>query len=140
MNIRRLTEKKEYTEYRLKMKDSEHRIVGRDKYNKFVLDYFKILSEQLYENEDGIHLKGFCYIFNMLCPKKVIWNFQDKIDFNNHTGQRMYIPVFYPTGKISDWTMDKKFSAPYKKGLSKKLREGMRYRMHLYYLKNKKTL
>lgn len=145
---RALTEKKEFTHYRknINLKKGEERIVGRDNWNNFVNDYFAEISRLMNENEAGVLIPRLGYFFNWRLPYKTAYftgevgKNRKKEYFNFETNHDMYLPTFFPIGKVFYYCMDKNFSEPHKEELCKKLRGGKRYKMYISTLKRAKKL
>lgn len=133
-----LRDKPEYTNYRKNFKHKQHKIKGRDNYFKFLGQFFDIIGEQLIENENGVFIEDLGYFFNWLCPKRMVRGVNGHEFYNFETDMRIYIPVFYPMNRNSEWTMDKSFSASVKKSLHNAIvKRNKRYKMHLTYLRKK---
>lgn len=133
---RSLVTKKEYTHFRehsgISFKD---RIRGRDRYNRFVLDFYKEIADRAIENEAGILVPRLGYFYIWKTPISPGYNYFGKQKFNFGVNKNLHIPVFYPVRSLYYYSMDKSFSEPFKNRLRDKLKEGKKYKHYAYTLK-----
>ena len=144
---RKLTTKKEYTEYRSGGNiKKEHRIIGRDNWLTFVVDYFTEVSHYATETQHGIYVPKLGYFFNWYCPRTIVPVIKQRREigdthlYNFHTDMRMYIPTFLPARDISYWTMEKRFADDYKQRVMDKVKGGFRYKTYFSTLKKLRKL
>lgn len=134
-----------FTKYSKSRSDRHLRIVGRNKWEKFINTVFDVVLEGIVETEAGVVLDEIGYFFIWEAPaKRPIKNFvQDEaVDYYNlHTGGRFFTPVYMPSRKVSNtfnlWTMDNSFSKFVKLGMSRNLTQGnKRYKNYMYTFHN----
>lgn len=129
-------DKKEYTNYRESL-PKHLRIIGRDKYNRLVEDYFETIGELLVDYDGGVCIDGFAYFFMFRIPNKLGYRGAfGKKKYNLHSDNYMYAFSAMFNTKYHHWTIRKKSLY---KDLRAKLREnlkaGRRYMTHFHTLK-----
>lgn len=139
-NHRTFTAKTEYTNYRNKVK-KEHRIIGRDNYNRMIHDYFSSIAELSVEHIGGVCVKGLFYIFMFKLPKKAIYRMGGRKIFNFHSNHYIYNVAIQFASRYSHWTIKKRTFLPTsKKQLELNIKDGVKYKAHFYSLKRAKYI
>lgn len=144
---RQLSTKKEFSRYvkQSGIKDNQ-RIIGREKWIRFIVDFYEEVLKYATETESGIYVPKLGYFFNWFCPVKMVPKMKrrheigDKHMYNFHSQNRMYIPTFMPVTNLSYYSMDKTFSKPYKQAIAKKIKEGFKYKTYFHTLKKAKKI
>ena len=133
---RSLVTKKEYTHFRehsgIEFRD---RIRGRDKYNRFVLDFYKEVADRALEEEAGILVPRLGYFYIWRTHLTTGFNYFGKQRHNFGINKNLHIPVFYPVRGLYYYSMDKSFSDPFKNRLRDNLKKGKKYKQYAYTLK-----
>ncbi len=139
-NHRTFTAKTEYTHYRKTIPDN-HRIVGRDKYNKMIIDYFSSIADLTVGYIGGVCVKGLMYSFMFKLPKKVKYKVNGKQIFNFHSNHYVYAVAVKFASKYSHWGIKKKtFPADYRQKLMENIKSGVKYKAFFYSLQQAKFI
>ena len=130
---------KEYREHYSQRKvERKDIVVHRDRYCEAVSAIGEAISETVVDRLGGVFMKKLGYFFIWMIPRPLVNTMPSKNGsvkkYNHHTGNKMYTPIFMPVKNtwLSLWTMDKKFTKPMKKALSKKLISGKKYKTFFY--------
>lgn len=131
---------KEYTEYKKKIPKKSH-LGGREEIREFSKAFFEKVADALIETEGGVYIRGLGYFFVWLIPRKIAF---DKYiggeylgsGYNYHTDMHPISPMFYPQyPQFAYFSMDNTFSDRVKKGVSRNVFKGKKYKMYLSTLK-----
>jgi len=136
-----MTSKPEYTEYRSRV-DVKHRVVGRDKWFKFMQIYFETIAEMLTEYEGGVCIEKTFYLFYFMMPqRKIIKQLVDggqrvKKFYNEHTDSYIYTPTIVFPDRLNFWSFSQRGSAKnLRKSLHRLLTAGHKPKNHYSILK-----
>lgn len=133
---RSLVTKKEFTHFREHSKiPYRDRIKGRDRYFRFVLDFFEEIADRILEEEGGVFIPKMGYFFIWKTSIAPGFNYFGKQRYNFGVNKNLHIPVWIPVRDIFCYTMDKTFYEPFRKKLTKNLKAGKKYKQYAYTLK-----
>jgi hypothetical protein len=109
----------------------------REKWQMFMKQFLKRLSNSLTENEAGVFIKKFGYFCIFKHPKKKV----NKGGYKNiHTMGHLYLPTFIPIRKdatMQQWTMDRAFhKGMVNMKMGNQLRAGKKYKTAFTVLQN----
>jgi hypothetical protein len=101
----------------------------------------KHIGKQIVERKAGVHIRKLGYFFVWKVPRKMTYSQFTKGGtteerYNYHTDQHMYSPIFLPSLDARDslkrWSMDNSFNVKVRRGISKMVRAGFKYKMYAY--------
>lgn len=105
----------------------------------------KHIANGMVETPGGVYIKKIGYFFNWMSPRKMSYHLKIKGGklkelFNYHSDHYMYFPTFIPMSPRlhmrSNFTMDKQFNHLIKIGVSKKIKEGFKYKNYMHSIKS----
>lgn len=114
----------------------------------FTLIHKEILKEirsSILNSQGGVYIKKFGY-FSLFrsSVRRSMKTIRGKICWNSHTNGYKFMPIFTPCPKadalVKYWSMDRRFSVTLNKELIQKVKDGFRYKNHIYSLQLKKDL
>lgn len=134
-----------FVKYSKNRRDRNLRIVGRNKWEKFINTFCEVVAEGLTESEGGVVLNEIGYFFVWEVPAKIpirryVGNTKEDY-YNLHTEGKFFTPVFLPSKKHTStfnmWSMDNTFSVPVKRKIFSNLtKQNKRYKNYMYTLHN----